>query len=132
MKNLFAALLVAFAVSTASNGFATATTAVNNGQQQLSAPDSVAFAIEDSKVDVIFQAARSPKMIIRLKDEDGHTLAVKSVSQAESGTRIRFDLSQLADGLYSVRVWDGKGSQERDIEVKTVSPAISTREVILL
>ena len=119
-------------VSTASTGFAASTTAVHTGQQQLSAPDSVAFAIEDSKVDVIFQAPGNPKMIIRLKDEEGHTLAVKSVAQAQSGTRIRFDLSQLADGLYSVRVWDGNGNHERDIEVKTVSPAVSTREVILL
>lgn len=139
MKTLFAAIL-ALTVSASSTSFASsasfasATEAIDNGQKKQAASDAVTFAIDKSKVDVIVQSAESSKIVIRIKDSSGHNIASKTLSGVESGTRVRFDLSQLADGLYHVRVWDGENSQEKGIELKTAAPtpAVANQEVTFI
>lgn len=133
MRTLFAAILVAFTVSASSTSFASAASVApapesfDNGQRKQT--DAVTFAIDNSKVDVIVHPTESAKIIIRIKDSFGHSIATKTLSEVESGTRVRFDLSQLEDGLYHLSVWDGKNNQKQDIELKTVPPAAPTQEV---
>ncbi|GAA4428950.1 hypothetical protein GCM10023188_13740 [Pontibacter saemangeumensis] len=132
MKTLFAAIFVAFTVGTSSPSFASAAGTTGNGHETQATSDPVAFVIDNSKVDVIIKATDTPKMIIRMKDSSGNTIAIKTLSHVESGTRVRFDLSQLSDGLYSVRVWDGKNVQEQEIKLKTTSPDIAIQKVSFL
>ena len=137
MRTLFAAILVAFTVSASSASFAAASIApatetTDNGQRKQTASDAVTFAIENSKMDVMVQATESAKITIRIKDSFGHNIATKTLSGVQSGTRVRFDLSQLEDGLYHVSVWDGKNRQKQDIELKTVTPAVATQEVTFI
>lgn len=132
MNTLFATVLVAFTLSTSSTSFASAPNIPDNGQKQQVASDPVAFAIEESSVDVIVQSAETPKMVIRVKDSSGNNIVTKTLTNVESGTVVRFNLSQLADGLYRVNVWDGKSTQVKQLELKTASPVVANQEVTFL
>ena len=133
MKNLFAAILVALTVSTSSASFAAATKTINQGQTETGVPASVTFAqVEKSKLDVIVESVANAKMSIRLADASGKTIATKILPQKETGTRVRFDLANLTDGVYHVRISDGKNIQVKKFEIKTEVPAQNTYQEVTL
>jgi xanthine/uracil permease len=133
MKNLFAAILVALTVSTASVSFA-ATTTTDNPQTAGVATPAVTFAqIEKSKLDVTVVNITDEPVIVRLFDSFGKNIASKNISKSETGTRVRFDLSSLADGVYHVKATTGKDTQVQRFELKTTAPAITTyKDVAIL
>ena len=134
MKNLFAAIVVALTVSTSSASFAAAATkTTDQGQTETGVPASVTFAqVEKSKLDVIVESVANAKMSIRLADASGKTIATKILPQKETGTRVRFDLANLTDGVYHVRISDGKNIQVKKFEIKTELPAQNTYQEVTL
>ena len=133
MKNLFAAILVALTVSTSSASFAAATKTLDQGQTATGIPASVTFAqVEKSKLDVIVESVANAKMSIRLADASGKTIATKILPQKETGTRVRFDLANLTDGVYHVRISDGKNTQVKKFEIKTEVPAQNSYQEVTL
>ena len=133
MKNLFAAFLVTLTVSTFSASFAAATKTIYKGQTETGAPASVTFAqVEKSKLDVIVKSVAHAKMSILLADASGKTIATKILPHKETGTRVRFDLANLADGVYHVRISDGKNIQVKKFEIKTEVPAQNSYQEVTL
>lgn len=134
MKTLFASLLIALTLSTSSASFAAATRTTDHGQSEAAAPIAVTFAqIEKSKLDVVFENALNSSMGIRLTDAGGKNIATKILPKKETGTRVRFDLANLKDGTYSVRVCNGKNAQVKKFEIKTEIPvATSYQEVTFI
>jgi hypothetical protein len=126
MKTLFAAILVALSVSTSTGSFAAAKP-INIKQTETGIPASVTFAqVEKSKLDVIAEKVANAPMSIRLTDATGKTIATKTLSQRETATRVRFDLANLADGVYHVKVRDGQNTQVQKFELKTATPSLTT------
>ena len=133
MKNLFAAILVAFTVSTASVSFAATTKNLDKGQVTQAAPASATVEqVLMSKLDVVVGKEANPKTIIRLIDASGNTIATKKVSPKETATRVRFDLAKLADGVYYVKVWNGQNSQLQKVEVKTAAVSLTDYQKLAL
>ncbi|MGV3586931.1 MAG: T9SS type A sorting domain-containing protein [Adhaeribacter sp.] len=123
MKTLFASLLFALTLTTSSNSFATANRTYDHGQTETAAPVAVTFAqIEKSKLDVVVQNAINSNMSIRLTDAAGKNIATKILQKKATGTRVRFDLANLHDGTYFVRVGNGKNTQVKKFAIKTTLP----------
>lgn len=130
MKNTFVAILVALAIGTSSSSFAAAVKSTDNGQKGQAG--SITIAAYKSKVDVYVQHTENPKTVIRILDPSGRTIASKDLSNMDRDTRVSFDLSQLPDGLYAVKVWDGQNSQKKSIELRTAPPVEARQEAVLL
>lgn len=127
MKNLFAAILVSLTVSTSSVSFAATTKTLDKGQNEQAAPAAVTFAqVVKSKLDVVVENTANAKIIIRLTDAGGRSIASKTLSGKESDTRVRFDLANLTDGVYQVKVWNGKNTQLQKFEVKTSEVTVAS------
>ena len=133
MKTLFAAILVAFTVSTASVSFAATPTNVDKGQVAPAALTTATVTqVLMSKLDVVVGKESNPKTIIRLLDASGNNLATKKVSNKETANRVRFDLAALADGMYQVKVWDGKHTQVQQFELKTAAVSLTAYQKLAL
>lgn len=130
MKNTFVAILIALTIGTSSSSFASAVKTIDNGQKEKAG--SITVAAYKSKVDVFVQHTENPRTVIRIMDPSGRTIATKDLSNIDRDTRVSFDLSQLPDGLYAVKVWDGQNSQETGIELKTTPPVEAQQEVVIL
>ena len=123
MKNLFASLLIALTLSTSSVSFAAANQTSDNGQPLPAVPAAVTFEqVEKSKLDVVIPNPINSNLNIRLSDAAGKVIATKTLSKKESGTRVRFNLTKLTDGVYYVRVGNGKSAQMKKFEIRTEVP----------
>ena len=132
MKSLFATLLVALTIATSSASFAVAKPAPDKGQPEQASPALVSIAqIEKSKIDVVVDKEGGAPMIIRLLDSSGRNLATKTLSQKEDATRVRFDLASLKDGVYFVKVRNGKNTQVAKFELETSVPAAAYQKLTL-
>jgi hypothetical protein len=133
MKTLFAALLVAFTVSTASVGFAAPAKSTDQGHAAPAAPAAATVTqVLMSKLDVVVGKEANPKTIIRLLDASGNNLATKKISNKETANRVRFDLAALADGVYYVKVWDGQHTQLQKFELKTAAVSLTAYQKLAL
>jgi hypothetical protein len=131
MKKLVAALLVAFTVSTASVSFAATPKTLDQATTGPAA--SVTFAqVEKSKLDVVVENPAHAKMTIYLTDTSGKSFAAKTLSGRETDTRVRFDLARLAGGVYHVKVWDGRKTEERKFQIKTTEVSVATDQTLAL
>jgi hypothetical protein len=127
MKNLFASLLVALTIGTSSATFAAANPTHDPEQIGPVLPAGVSIAqIEKSTLDVVVENEGAASMSIRLLDSSGRSLAAKTLPQKEEATRVRFDLADLKDGVYLVKVSDGKNTQVTKFELKTTVPTPAT------
>ena len=130
MKTLFAALFVAFTVSTATVSFAAPTQSIDQGP---AAPAALTVTqVLMSKLDVVIEKEANPKTTIRLLDASGNTIATKKVSPKETATRVRFDLAQLVDGVYYMKVWNGQHTQLQKVEVKTAAISMTAYQKLAL
>ena len=132
MKNLFAALLVTLTVSTSSVSFAAAKTADKGKTEQTVSTFATVSQVLMSKLDVVVEKDANPKTTIRLTDFSGRNLATKKMSDTETATRVRFDLAQLADGVYYVKVWNGENTQVQKFELKTAAVSLTTYQKLAI
>jgi hypothetical protein len=133
MKNLFATLLVALTIGTSTATFAAANPTNDKGQTEQASPASVSIAqIEKSKLDVVVENEGDARISVRLLDSSGRSLAAKSLPQKEHATRVRFDLAALKDGVYFVKVINGKNTQLTKFELGTTVPAAAYQQLTIL
>ena len=133
MKNLFAAILVVLTVSTTSVSFAASTKSFDKGHGEQVAPASATVVqVLMSKLDVVVENATNPKTIIRLTDSFGKTVATKKMYDKETATRVRFDLAELADGVYYVKIWNGQKTQVQKFELKTAAVSMTAYQKLAI
>ncbi|GEO04208.1 hypothetical protein AAE02nite_18720 [Adhaeribacter aerolatus] len=133
MKNLFAAIIVALTVSTTSVSFAATPKNIDKDHAAQAAPGSATVVqVLMSKLDVVVAEEANPKTIIRLINASGNTIATKKVSHKETATRVRFDLAELADGVYYVKVWNGQNTQVQKFELKTAAVSMTAYQKLAI
>ncbi len=133
MKNLFIAALVTLTLSTTSASFAESSPKISKDQNKSESAASVTLTqTEKSKLDVTVQNAPSSSLTIGLYDSNGSFLASKTVSGSETGTRLRFNLASLEDGVYQVKVKDGKEILVKKFAINTVVPTNSAYQNLTL
>jgi hypothetical protein len=126
MKTLFASLIIALTVSASSLTFA------RSSSDTLPLETSVVVRSQAMKIDVITPAGIQENIVIRLKDADGRTLIKKFVEQSEKASLSRFDLSNLADGVYKVEISDGTNKQVKEFTIHTTFPTVAVQRTVSL
>jgi hypothetical protein len=133
MKNLFATLLVALTLGTSAATFAAANPIHDKDQTGQASPASVSIVqVEKSKLDVVIENEGNARISIGLLDSSGRSLAFKTFSGKEIDTRLRFDLSKLADGVYQVKVIAGRNTQVSIFELETTVLAAAYQKLTIL
>ncbi|PSR56996.1 hypothetical protein AHMF7605_27675 [Adhaeribacter arboris] len=132
LKNLVAALLVTLIIGASNVSFAS-TKKITPPEQTATAPDlGVTFGnLQKSKLDVMVASIPNGRITILLFDASGRTIATKNLTKKDQGTLVRFDLKALADGVYQVKVTDGKVIQQQQFELKTVPSQAASQQLSL-
>lgn len=127
-------MLVALCVTTSSVSFAATNPTTDNGQDLTAAPATITFAqIKNSMIDVVVVNPHHENLTIRLTDYVGKIIAVKKLNKEDTSTRIRFNLTNLTDGVYYVRTGQGNATQLKKFEIKTaVQTSAYYQEVTLI
>jgi hypothetical protein len=126
MKTLIASLLLALIVSTSSLTYAT------TPNSTLPIEASVIVRPQIMKLDIITQASDYNYITIRLRDAQGHTLIKTKVNKSEKASLSRFDVSNLADGIYQVEISDGTSKQIKEFAIETTIPAATSLRSVSL
>jgi hypothetical protein len=87
---------------------------------------------EALKLDVLVGPNPNAAVMVHFMDERGSTLATRRLSKRDNPTRVRFDLSELADGQYTVRITDGSMIKTRQVELNTQFPTPSMYRTVSL
>lgn len=116
MKTLATSLLIAASLIVSATGFA------QNSQSTATTPKTpmTIQPTTNGKVDVVV-GETDGHLSIQVVDQQGHTLSKRAVYKEESNTRIRFDLSELPDGVYQLVVTEGTSRQTNAIVLNTQS-----------
>ncbi|GAB3341055.1 hypothetical protein GCM10027299_54990 [Larkinella ripae] len=124
MKTALASFFFALAISASSVSLA-----ANTGDKAPFQSSVVAFP-STMKVDVVVENPNNANVTIRLVDHLGVVQASQKLNKHEKALRTRFDISELADGVYQVVVTDGASTQTQEINVKTQVPAPTTYRTV--
>ncbi|AUD02531.1 T9SS type A sorting domain-containing protein [Spirosoma pollinicola] len=68
---------------------------------------------------------------IRLIDADGKALYAQHLGKNESGCRVRLNLSDLEDGVYTLEITNGIETTTQSVTIVTQQPTISNRVVAI-
>lgn len=72
-----------------------------------------------SKLNVMVERAPGKTMDIYLRNADGSVLATQYIGKKEGNFWLKFDLSELQDGLYSIELISGNDRSVHQIELST-------------
>lgn len=116
MKTLITSLLFALSVAGSSTSFAQDHNSILNGADLTT--QTTVLPVNDGKVDVVV-GKTDRQLSIQIVDQQGRTLASKSVKNLASPSRYRFDLNELPDGVYELVITEGGHRQVSDIVLDT-------------
>ncbi len=120
MKKIFVSLMIALTVGDSSVSFAdNKLTSVTQPEGGDSFQAKVFVRSESMKLDVFVEPAEHAHLMISLLDAKGRTLATKQVSDSENTSGVRFDVSDLKDGIYQVEITDGTDKQLEKVALAT-------------
>jgi hypothetical protein len=71
------------------------------------------------------------RISVRLLDAAGRSLAATTLPQKADATRVRFDLAPLKDGVYFVKVINGRNTQVTKFELETTAPAAAYQQLTI-
>ncbi|GAB3032644.1 T9SS type A sorting domain-containing protein [Spirosoma pulveris] len=114
MKTLATSLLIAASLTISATGFAQDTHSVTTPQKT---PMTIQ-PTQSGKIDVVI-GKTDGHLSIDVVDQQGRTLSHKAVYKQDSNSRIRFDLSELPDGVYQLIVTEGTSRQTNAIVLNT-------------
>ncbi|MBD2753277.1 hypothetical protein [Spirosoma validum] len=119
MKTLITSLLFALAIAGSSISFAQD----GNALADLTPiTQTTVRPVLNGKVDVVVGKTDS-NLLIEVVDQQGRTLANKSINKQVVPSRIRFDLRELPDGVYELVITEGNTRQVSDIVLNTHTSA---------
>lgn len=84
-----------------------------------------------TKLNVFVEREPGKPMTIRLKDEKGALLAEQPVNKKKGSFRIKFDLSDLEDGAYTVEIASGNDVTVHGVTLSTKPVESATRTISL-
>ncbi|MFC5408526.1 hypothetical protein ACFPMF_04360 [Larkinella bovis] len=86
--------------------------------------------INSTKIRVNIAKEKTARVHVSLKNEAGETLASEQVGKGHASSAIRFDLSGLKDGVYTVEVSDGTTKQSKDVKIQTTTPTVERERFV--
>ena len=123
MKKILFSLAMILAIGISSESFANHTfTSTLKSEDGDPFRAQVLVRSESMKLDVFVEPAENEHVKISLLDAEGRTLATKRVHDSENVGGIRFDVSNLKDGIYQVEITDGTTRQVESVALATFQP----------
>ncbi|MEM9673159.1 MAG: hypothetical protein ACFB15_08365 [Cyclobacteriaceae bacterium] len=116
MKKVIASLTLALAVGILSPSFAaTEPTAVSDDSFQI----KFFVRSQNTSLDVFVERTDGTLLLVKFRDASGRVLAKGKIADDQGG--VRFDMSNLKDGIYQVEVTDGDTKQIESFELKSTT-----------
>ena len=72
---------------------------------------------QSMKLDVFVEAVEKDDLKISLLDNEGRLIATQRVDETIKG--VRFDIAELQDGVYRIKITDGASKQVENVELKS-------------
>jgi hypothetical protein len=86
-------------------------------------------SVKDGSLHVAVDKALGSKIRIVLTDETGNLLFSQNLTKTDNGQRWKFDLNELKDGTYRLRITDGNNSEVKNFQIKTEEVSKASRFV---
>lgn len=130
IKSLVLALSLGFVTSAAS--FATPTNVNPIGR-----PSGVAsyktgiYTTVAGKLTIALDKATGGRVDIRLVDAKGKALYTQHLGKNEHGCRVRLNLSDLEDGVYTLEITNGVETTTQNVTIATQQPTLANRIIAI-
>jgi hypothetical protein len=126
MKTAATSILTAFAFVISLTSFSQATLPIDPAKPAETYATSFYTAV-DGRLVLSLKKDVGPVVSIRLNQADGATLFTQQVTKRQTNTQVRFDMSQLPDGDYTVEVSDGARVTKHQVQLNT--PQVASRQI---
>ncbi|WP_164851384.1 T9SS type A sorting domain-containing protein [Larkinella soli] len=128
MKTLLASALIALTLGTSSSSFAGDN---KETAETKSTFRSVIYPVKNTmKVSVNVSKPKDSRVVIRVMDLNGQTMAVQRLPKSDEVNSVKFDLQHLEDGVYKVEVSDGHTKEVKTVKVQTSTPQVETTRLV--
>ncbi|GAB3563495.1 hypothetical protein GCM10027578_07270 [Spirosoma luteolum] len=134
MKALIKPLLVAtILVSSVAASFATAKpiTKPEKPAKPATVYQSGMYTAADGRLVVMLNKQAGSKVSVSVKNAAGTSLVTEYMPKRENKACLKFDLSQLQDGTYTVEITNGSEVTQRQVTLSTKQVAESSRQLII-
>ncbi|NEU70050.1 hypothetical protein GK091_24440 [Spirosoma agri] len=119
MKTIFNAILIAFTLLTSLTSFSQANPIGRPGKPAATYATSFYTAIDGRLVLSLTKGVSQP-VSIRLNQANGITLFTQQVTKRQTSAQVRFDVSDLPDGTYTVEVSDGAQLTTHQVQLNSL------------
>ena len=131
MKALIKPLLVAaILVSSVAASFATAKP-ITKPEKPATVYQSGMYTAADGRLVVMLNKQAGSKVSVSVKNAAGTSLFTEYMPKRENKACLKFDLSQLQDGTYTVEITNGTDVTQRQVTLSTKQVAESSRQLII-
>ncbi|GAB2594389.1 T9SS type A sorting domain-containing protein [Spirosoma areae] len=131
MKTFIKPLLVAVSVSLIS----LSTSVADNNP--IGRPAAVAsyktglYTTAEGKLNIALDKETGGSVVVQLKSSNGRVLYFQRIGKNQTVSRIRLDVSALADGVYQVEISNGVETTTHALTLATHQPSLSIRQIAL-
>lgn len=89
------------------------------------------FTTKDSKIQMAVRKGAGERAVITLRDAKQNVIHEEVMSKKSEKFDARFDVSELAEGSYTLEVASGKDKIQKQVSIKSQKEEASTRSVQL-
>lgn len=134
MKTATKSLLIAFALLTSLSTLSQANSISRPGKQAVTYATSL-YTATDGRLVLSLEKQAGNYLTVRINKANGTTLLTQQVAKRQTSAQVRFDLSQLPDGDYTIEVSNGEKVTTHQVSLHTTSAtpaeATSGRQIAL-
>jgi len=134
MKTTINSLLIAFALVSSLSTLSQANPINRPGKQAVAYATSL-YTANDGRLVLSMEKQAGNYLTVRVNKANGKTLLTQQVAKRQTSAQVRFDLSQLPDGEYTIEVSNGEKVTTHQVSLNTASAtpadAMTSRQIAL-
>jgi len=128
MKTAAKSILIAFAFVLSLTSFSQANPIGNPAKPAATYATSLYTAV-DGRLVLSLQKEAGQAVSVRLYQTNGATLFSQQVTKRQTKTQVRFDVSKLPDGSYTVEVSNGANVTTHQVQLQTPQLSTPSRQI---
>ncbi len=134
MKTTFNALLIAFTLVSSLSTLSQANPITRPGKQAVTYATSL-YTATDGRLVLSMEKQAGNYLTVCVNKANGTTLLTQQVAKRQTSAQVRFDLSQLPDGDYTIEVSNGEKTTTHQVSLHSASAtpadATTSRQIAL-
>ncbi len=134
MKTTLNSLLIAFALVSSLSTLSQANPIIRPGKQAVTYATSL-YTATDGRLVLSMEKQAGNYLTVRVNKANGTTLLTQQVAKRQTSAQVRFDLSQLPDGDYTIEVSNGEKVTTHQVSLHSASAtpadATASRQIAL-